>query len=144
MRFTPALLAFVLAACHRSNDAQRSGQVRYEGHTLAEWWAQRHNVDATAEADFHLAMHMIGGPAVPFLAEKAMSHDMDDMIQGSTALESMCPSALPALRAERERNPSASPVLDAAIRRIQFQSATRVGLKLCAPNGDPLPPGGQR
>ena len=138
MRPAPALLALVLVACHPSHDAQRSGQVPYEGHTLAEWWAQRHDVDATKEAESQVAIHMIGAPAVPFLAEKAASHDMDEMITGSVALESLCPSAIPAMRAARAQYPSAA--LDEAIRRVQADAASRVGRGLCGANGEPLRP----
>lgn len=138
MRLAPALLVIALAACHPSNDAQRSGQTRYEGHTLAEWWASRRGPDAATEHQAQVAMHMLGAAAVPFLADKAASNDLGDMIGGSMALESLCTSAIPAMRAARAHYPSAA--LDAAIRRVQADASVHVADGLCSATGDPTLP----
>lgn len=138
MRLAPALFVVALAACHPSNDARRSGQTRYQGHTLAEWWASRRGPDAATEHEAQMAMHMLGAAAVPFLADKAASNDLGDMIGGSTALESLCTSAIPAMQAARAQYPSAA--LDAAIRRVQAEEAARVAEGTCAPNGEPTIP----
>lgn len=141
MRLAPALLVLALAACHKSADARQSGQVRYQGHTLAEWWTLRRDPDEAKEHDAQMAMHMIGAAAVPFLADKAASHDMAEMIGGSTALEGLCTSAIPAMEAARAEYPS--PALDEAIRRVRREAADRVRFGLCTASGEPTRPGSQ-
>lgn len=98
----------------------------------------RRDPDGAVEYEAQIAMRMIGGAAIPFLADKAASHDMGDMIGGSTTLEGMCTSAIPAMEAARARHPSAA--LDAAIRRVRTEAADRVRAGTCAANGDPRVP----
>lgn len=144
MRFSPALLALPLAlsACRSAAaDARRSGQVQYEGHTLAEWWDMRRGPDAETERQANLAIHMIGPAAVPFLAEKAASHELGEMIGGSSALERMCAGAVPAMEAARAEYPS--PALDAAIKRVKASASNAVSVGACTASGDPARPSGR-
>lgn len=142
MRLAPALLAVVLAACGASNDARRAGQIRYEGRTLEEWWTRRRAVDDAAAAEARTAMRALGAAAVPFLADKAASHDLGDNIGGSVVLEDLCPSALPAMEAARAEYPSAA--LEAAIRRVRANAADPARSGLCAPSGEPVRPEARR
>ena len=137
-RLAPALLVLALAACRRSPDAQQSGQVRYQGRSLAEWWQLRRDPDGDVERRATEAMRMLGPAAVPFLAEKAASHDLGDMLGGSVALQSMCPSAIPAMEAARSRYPSAA--LDAAMRRVRANAADLVRFGFCTSAGEPSRP----
>lgn len=137
-RFAPALLVLALAACRRSPDAAQSAQARYQGRPLAEWWQLRRDPDGSVERRAGEAMRMLGPAAVPFLAEKAASHDLGDMIGGSTALDGMCPSAIPAMEAARGNYPSAA--LEAAIRRVRSSAAESVRLGRCNAAGDPVRP----
>lgn len=144
MRLSPALLAFtlVVTACRSpAADAQRSGQVRYDGRTLEEWWQLRRGADADDERQANVAMRMAGPAAVPFLAAKAASHDLGDMIGGSVALESLCTNAVPAMEAARSEYPSAA--LDAAIKRVKSSTSTSNAVRFgtCTPGGEPVRPG---
>lgn len=141
-RFAPALLAFALASCAQSSDARRSGQVRYEGRALAEWWQLRRDPDGAVEHEAQTAFRMLGPAAVPFLAEKAAGRDMGDVIGGSVALETLCPGALPAMEAARADYPSAA--LDAAIRRVKAAAAAGATRGYCTTNGDPVRPDATR
>ncbi len=150
MRRSPALLrptlavvlaaAFplLLAACGGPSDAERAAKLTYDGRTLEEWWQVRRGADAGLEREAGLAMRVLGAGAVPFLAEKATSHDLGDMIGGSTGLEGMCPNALPAMEAARKRHPSAA--LEAAIRRVRGEAPTYVRFGLCTAAGEPVQP----
>lgn len=138
----PALLALTLAACNASGDARRAGQVRYEGRTLEEWWQQRRDADDATAAQARTAMRMLGPAAVPFLADKAASHELGETIGGSVALEDQCPSALPAMEAARAKHPS--PALDAAIQRVKARATDRTRAGLCAANGEPVRPEAQQ
>ena len=138
MRLAPALLALTLAACTASGDAPRSGQVRHEGRTLEEWWLRRRDANDRTAGEARTAIRTIGPAAVPFLAEKAASRDLGEMIGGSVALEDLCPSALPAMEAARATHPS--PALEAAIRRVRAGSADRTRAGLCTADGEPVRP----
>lgn len=140
MRLVPALLVttLVLVACDRSADARRAAQLRYDGHTLEEWWQLRRDPNDETAAEAQTAMRMLGAEGVPFLAIKAASADLGDVIGASTVLENMCPGALPAMEAARGRHPS--PALDIAIRRVRADSTNRVHSALCAPSGAPVAP----
>lgn len=138
MRLPPALLLFVVAACGRSPDARRAGQLRYEGHTLDEWWLLRRDANDETAAEARVAIRMMGGAAVPFLADKAASHELGNNLGGSTALEDQCPGALPAMEAARADYPS--PALEAAIRRVRAEAAARVRTGLCEASGKPVRP----
>lgn len=128
-------LALALTACsNASADARQAGQTRYKGHSLDEWWALRRDPDDAVESEAQGAMHAMGAAAVPFLAEKAASHDLGDMIGGSTALESMCPNVIPAMQAARARYPS--PALDAAIQRVQRDASNPYKARFCVAGGD--------
>ena len=137
-RSVPALLALsltlALVACNRTPDAQQSGQTRYHGRTLAEWWQLRRDPDDAVEVQANTAMHALGAAAVPFLAEKAASHDLGDMIGGSTTLESMCQNVIPAMEAARSRYPS--PALDAAIVRVRRDGTDPKRYPLCVARPD--------
>lgn len=136
LRLAPALLA--LAACRSPDAASRSGQVRYEGHTLEEYWGHLRAASDARSGEAGRAIRMLGPAAVPFLAAKAASHTLEDNIAGSVSLENLCPNALPAMKAARDEYPSAS--LDAAIRRVEAEAADRVKAKICAPDGRPVLP----
>ncbi|GJG85411.1 hypothetical protein tb265_05920 [Gemmatimonadetes bacterium T265] len=127
-------LVLALAACNATADARQAGQARYHGRSLEEWWQLRRDPDDAVSIEARAAMSKMGATAVPFLAEKAASHDLGDMIGGSGALESMCPSAIPAMEAARSRYPS--PALDAAIRRIQRDTADAFRAHFCTAGGD--------
>jgi hypothetical protein len=137
-RLAPALVVLALAACRRSPDAQQSGQARYQGRPLAEWWQLRRDPDDAVEHRATEAMRMLGPAAVPFLAEKAASHDLGDMIGGSNALESLCPGAIPAMEAARSRYPS--PALEGAIQRVRGRADELVQRGFCTAAGDPARP----
>ena len=144
MRLSPALLALPLsiAACRSpAADAQRSGQVRYDGHTLEEWWQLRRGADAASEQQANVAMRMMGPAAVPFLAAKAASHELGDVTGGSVALQSMCTGAVPAMEAARSEYPSAA--LDAAITRVKASAPDAVRFRMCTASGEPVRPSEQ-
>ena len=134
MRRTAALLALVLAACGTSNDARRAGEVRYEGRTLQEWWLLRRDPNDATSAQARRAIRAIGAAGVPFVAEKAASHELGDNIGAGVVLEDLCPDALPAMEAARETYPS--PALEAAIRRVKSNAADPAHAALCAAGGD--------
>lgn len=136
----PALLlaASALAACRRAGDARTAAQARYEDHTLQEWWDLRRDPDDAVSRAARDAMRMLGPTAVPFLADKAASHELGEMIGGSSGLEGMCTSAIPAMEAARDRYPSAA--LDAAIRRVKADAADRVRFGFCTADGKPTRP----
>lgn len=137
MRLAPVLLVtLALAACDRSADVRRAAQLRYEGHTLDEWWQLRRDPNDETAAEAQTAMRMLGAGGVPFLAVKAASPDLGDVIGASTVLESMCPGTLPAMEAARGRHPSRA--LGIAIRRVRADSANRVHSALCSPRGEPV------
>ena len=139
MRLAPVLLVtLVLAACDRSADARRAAQLRYEGHTLDEWWQLRRDPNDETAGEAQTAMRMLGAGGVPFLAVKAAGPDLGDVIGASGALERMCPGTLPAMEAARGRHPS--PALDIAIRRVRADSANRVHSAFCTPSGEPVAP----
>lgn len=143
MRLAPALLLLALTACRGSADnARQAGQVRYEEHTLAEWWLLRRDASDETAADARIAIRMLDAAAVPFLANKAASHDLGDNLGGGVALEDLCPSALPAMEAARADYPS--PALEAAIRRVRAEAAARVRSGLCEQSGKPVRPDAQR
>ncbi|HEY0778348.1 MAG TPA: hypothetical protein VGD56_10330 [Gemmatirosa sp.] len=134
MRLASALLpltfALVFVACDRSGDARQSGQVRYRGRTVEEWWQLRRDPDDMTVGEARVALRTVGPAAVPFLAEKAASHDLGDVIGGSVALEYLCPDALPAMRAARGRYPSAA--LDGAIRLVEGTASDTARSHRCA------------
>lgn len=137
MRFVPALLVLLaVAACDRSTDARRAGQLRYEDRTLEEWYRLRRDPNDETASEAHVAMRMLGGAGVPFLAAKAAGPDVGDVIGGSVALENQCPGSLPAMEAARAHSPSAA--LDVAIRRVRADSAGRIRSGLCTADGAPV------
>jgi hypothetical protein len=140
MRLAPALLALAVAACGSSTDARRAGQLRYGEHTLEEWWTLRRDPSDVRVREAQAAIRMMGPAAVPFLADKAASRDLGDNLGGSVALEDLCPNALPAMEAARERYPS--PALEVAIRRVRSEAQARTRAGICAANGDPVRPEG--
>ena len=146
MRLVPAqfavALAVVCAACGASSDARRDGQVAYDGRTLEEWWPRRRDADDATASQARTAIRMMGAAAVPFLANKAASHDLGDNIGGSVALEDLCPNALPAMEAARANHPSAA--LEAAIRRVRADAADRVRDGTCGASGAPVRPESRR
>lgn len=134
-RATPLLALLALAACDRNADVQRSAQLRYKEHTLAEWWVLRRDPNDETTRDAATAMRMLGPAAIPFLAVKAAGPDLGDVIGGGTALEAQCPGSLAAM--EDARRHHASNALDAAIRRVRADSAARVHSDLCDASGAP-------
>ncbi len=130
----PLALAAALAACGARTNAREAGQTRYHGRTLEEWWQLRRSPDDETAAEASDAMRALGAAAVPFLAEKAASHDLGDVIGSSVALEAMCPNVIPAMEAARASQPSAA--LDGAIRRVRADTAVRAHSAACRDNGD--------
>ena len=133
---TPFALALVLVvtACHGSADARQAGQLRYNGRTLEEWWQLRRHPDRQTATEATVAMRRMGAAAVPFLAAKAADNDLGDVIGGSTTLERMCASALPAMQEARSRYPSVA--LDQAIRRVQAGASDPAQVRRCATDAD--------
>jgi hypothetical protein len=131
----PVALALGAVACRAPDDARRSGQVRYEGRTLEEWWRLRRDANDEIAQDARTAIRRMGGAAVPFLAAKAAAATLGDNIGGSVALEDLCPAALPALEAARAARPS--PALEVAIRSVRADSARRAATADCAAAGAP-------
>lgn len=140
MRFSVvAAVTLLIAACSRGPDAASAAQLRYDGRTLADWWQLRRDPDDATSRQARMAMHVLGGAAVPFLASKAAGPDLGDVIGGTSVLETECPAALPAMRAARDRYPSAA--LDAAIRRVEAEWSARIQAGACGANGEPVRPG---
>ena len=141
MRAAFTLLVLLLGACGTPDaaaDARRSGQARYEGRTLEEWWAQRRDPSDAAAGEARVAIRTIGPEAVPFLAAKAAGRDLGETIGGGSALEDLCPNALPAMEAARAKYPSAA--LDAAIRIVKSSTTDLTRADRCTPAGDPVRP----
>jgi hypothetical protein len=141
MRAVSTLLVLLLGACGTPDaaaDARRSGQVRYEERTLEEWWARRRDPSDAASGEARVAIRNIGPEAVPFLAATAAGHDLGETIGGGTALEDLCPNALPAMEAARARYPS--PALDAAIRIVKSGAGDLTPADRCTAGGDPVRP----
>jgi hypothetical protein len=141
-RRAAALLTLALAACGAGADARRAGQVRHNGRTLEEWWQLRRDASDETAFEARTAIRAIGAAGVPYLAEKAASHQLGDNSGGSVALEDLCPSALPAMESARSTYPS--PALDAAIRSVRAKAAAPADSGPCAPGGDSAAADSQR